>query len=92
MRVSTNMMYQRGIRSLQNANERLDTANQQLTTGYKFSSAGDDPVGMSQAQSLSTKIGLYNQYNNNAGLLNSSLSLEETALNSVNTHRLDLKN
>ncbi|WP_320152327.1 flagellar hook-associated protein FlgL [uncultured Tolumonas sp.] len=85
MRVSTNMMYRRGVRSLQNANERLDTANQQLTTGYKFSSAGDDPVGMSQAQSLSTKIGLYNQYNNNAGLLNSSLSLEETALNSVNT-------
>ena len=26
MRVSTNMMYQRGVRSLQNANERLDTA------------------------------------------------------------------
>lgn len=85
MRVSTNMMYQRGVRSLQNANERLDTANQQLTTGYKFTSAGDDPVGMSQAQSLSTKIGLYNQYNNNAGLLNSSLSLEETSLTSINT-------
>ncbi len=85
MRVSTNMMYQRGVRSLQNANERLDTANQQLTTGNKFSSAGEDPVGMSQAQSLSTKIALYNQYNNNGGLLNSSLSLEETSLNSVNT-------
>lgn len=85
MRVSTNMMYQRGVRSLQNANERLDTANQQLTTGNKFSSAGEDPVGMSQAQSLSTKIVLYNQYNNNGGLLNSSLSLEETSLNSVNT-------
>jgi flagellar hook-associated protein 3 FlgL len=79
------MMYQRGVRSLQNANERLDTANQQLTTGNKFSSAGEDPVGMSQAQSLSTKIALYNQYNNNGGLLNSSLSLEETSLNSVNT-------
>lgn len=85
MRVSTNMMYQRGVRSLQNANERLDTANQQLTTGYKFSSAGDDPVGMSQSQSLSTKIALYNQYNNNGGLLNNSLSLEETSLNSVQT-------
>lgn len=85
MRISTNMMYQRGVRSLQNANERLDTANQQLTTGNKFSSAGDDPVGMSQSQSLSTKIALYNQYNNNGGLLNSSLSLEETSLTSVNT-------
>lgn len=85
MRVSTNMMYQRGVRSLQNANERLDTANQQLTTGYKFSSAGEDPVGMSQSQSLSTKIALYNQYNNNGGLLNSSLSLEETSLTSINT-------
>ncbi len=85
MRVSTNMMYQRGVRSLQNANERLDTANQQLTTGNKFSSAGDDPVGMSESQSLSTKIALYNQYNNNGGLLNSSLSLEETSLTSINT-------
>lgn len=85
MRISTNMMYQRGVRSLQNANDRLDTANQQLTTGNKFSSAGDDPVGMSESQSLSTKIALYNQYNNNGGLLNSSLSLEETSLASINT-------
>ncbi|WP_024872831.1 flagellar hook-associated protein FlgL [Tolumonas lignilytica] len=85
MRLSTNMMYQQGIRSIQTASQSLDTANQQMTSGDKFTSSGEDPIGMSQKLSLSSQIGLYNQYNTNGGLLNSSLSLEETVLNSVNT-------
>lgn len=85
MRITTNMSYQRSIRSLQDANERLDQASQQMSSGNKFSTAGEDPIGMSQKLNLSSKIETYNQYNTNGGLLSGSLSLEETVLNSVNT-------
>ena len=85
MRISTNMMYQKGIRSIQDASQRLDAANQQYSSGEKFSSSGEDPIGMSEKLSLNSKIELYKQYDTNGGLLNSSLSLEETVLTSVHT-------
>jgi flagellar hook-associated protein 3 FlgL len=84
MRITTNMLYQKSISSLQSASERLSKASDQVNTGEKFSSAGEDPVGMSQKLSLNSKIEQYKQYTTNGGLLNSSLSLEETALTSVN--------
>lgn len=78
-------MYQKGLNSIQDASQRLDTANQQYSSGEKFTSSGEDPVGMSQKLSLTSKIETYKQYDTNGGLLNSSLSLEETVLTSVNT-------
>jgi flagellar hook-associated protein 3 FlgL len=84
MRISTNMMYQRSLRSLQSTTERLDKASEQSYTGDKFSSAGEDPVGMSQKLSLNSKIEQYKQYATNGSLLNNSLSLEETVLTSAN--------
>lgn len=85
MRISTNMMYQNSTRSLQKASERLDKASEQMTTGNKFSTAGEDPTGMSAKLSLSSKITAYQQYNTNGNLLDSSLTLEGTVLSSVTT-------
>lgn len=85
MRISTNMMYQSSTRSLQNASERLDKASEQMTTGEKFSTAGEDPTGMSAKMSLSSKIAAYQQYNSNGNLLDSSLTLEGTVLSSATT-------
>nr|WP_321271260.1 flagellar hook-associated protein FlgL [uncultured Tolumonas sp.] len=85
MRVTTNMQYQHSIKSLQSASERLDKANNQMTSGSKFTTAGEDPTGMSSKLSLTSKIESYQQYNTNAGLLDSSLTLEGTVLTSVTT-------
>lgn len=85
MRISTNMMYQNSTKALQKASERLDTANEQMTSGDKFSTAGEDPSGMAAKLSLSSKITAYQQYNTNGGLLDSSLTLEGTVLSSVTT-------
>ena len=85
MRISTNMMYQSSTRSLQKVSERLDKASQQMSSGDKFSTAGEDPTGMSAKLSLNSKITAYKQYNTNGNLLDSSLTLEGTVLSSITT-------
>jgi len=86
MRVTTNMSYQSSMRALQKASERLDKASEQMTTGDKFSTAGEDPTGMAQKLSLSSKITAFQQYSTNGSLLDSSLTLEGTVLDSVTTN------
>nr|WP_321242359.1 flagellar hook-associated protein FlgL [uncultured Tolumonas sp.] len=85
MRVTTNMSYQTKVRSIQSASERLDKANLQMTTGDKFSTSGENVSGMSQKMALSTKIASYQQYATNSSVLDSNLTLEGTALDSITT-------
>lgn len=86
MRITTNMSYQNSMRSLQKASERLDKASNQMTTGDKFTTAGEDPTGMAQKLSLTSQIEAFRQYNTNGSLLDSSLTLEGTILDSVTTN------
>jgi len=88
MRITTNMIYDRNIYSLNSANERLDKAYQQLQTGNKFQTAGEDPAGMSQKMALTKEIDLFKQYGVNGSLLENSLGHEETVLDSLNTAML----
>ncbi|HDZ8882171.1 TPA: flagellar hook-associated protein FlgL [Aeromonas dhakensis] len=85
MRITTNMVYDRNISSLNGANERLSTAYEQLMTGEKFKSAGEDPSGMSQKLALTKEIDLFKQYGVNGSLLENSLGHEETVLTALNT-------
>lgn len=88
MRITTNMIYDRNIYSLTNTNERLDKAYQQLQTGNKFQTAGEDPAGMSQKMVLTKEIELFKQYGVNGSLLENSLGHEETVLASINSAML----
>jgi len=74
------------MRALQKASERLDKASEQMTTGDKFATAGEDPTGMAQKLSLTSKITAFQQYSVNGSLLDSSLTLEGTILDSVTTN------
>ncbi|MFM4819670.1 flagellar hook-associated protein FlgL [Aeromonas hydrophila] len=85
MRITTNMVYNRNISSLNGANERLSTAYEQLMTGNKFKTAGEDPSGMSQKLALTKEIDLFKQYGVNGSLLENSLGHEETVLTALNT-------
>lgn len=85
MRITTNMNYQNSTRALLKVSERLDKASEQMSTGDKFTTAGEDPTGMAQKLSLSSKITAFQQYNSNGSLLDSSLTLEGTILDSATT-------
>lgn len=84
MRITTNMMYNRGLSSLSAAAERQNTAYEQLYSGDKFKTAGQDPSGMSQKMALTKEIDLFQQYGVNGSLLENSLGHEETILSSLN--------
>lgn len=84
MRITTNMVYNRNISSLNNANERLSTAYEQLQSGDKFKTSGEDPSGMSQKMALTKEIDLFKQYGVNGSLLENSLGHEETVLTALN--------
>lgn len=85
MRITTNMTYQTNVRTIQNASERLDNANLQMTTGDKFSTSSENVSGMSQKMALTNKIADYKQYATNGSVLDSELTLEGTALDSITT-------
>ncbi len=85
MRITTNMMYDRSVNSLMNATERLSKASEQLDTGDRFTTAGEDPTAMAQKLNLTTEIARYQQYSSNGTSLKNSLTLEETTLDSVYT-------
>ena len=75
MRITTNMMYDRSVNSLMNATERLSKASEQLDTGDRFTTAGEDPTAMAQKLNLTTEIARYQQYSSNGTSLKNSLSL-----------------
>lgn len=79
------MSYQTNVKTIQKASERLDKANLQMTTGDKFSTSSENVSGMSQKMAFSSKIANYQQYSTNGSLLDSNLTLEGTALDSITT-------
>lgn len=83
MRISTNQVYNKNLRYLQNANSHLDGSTTRYNTGLKFSTAGEDPSGMASKIKYDAAIASYKQYATNAGLASDTMSEEETALESM---------
>ena len=83
MRVTTNMMYDRNVSHMMKTTERLSKASEQMMTGERFTTAGEDPVAMAQKLDLTTAISRYQQYSSNGILLESSLGLEEKTMDSI---------
>lgn len=83
MRVTTNMMFEKQLKYLQNQSTALSEASDQYNTGYKFTTAGEDPAGMSTKIKYTSDISQYEQYSVNAGSAYDSLSEAETALSSM---------
>ena len=84
MRISTNMMFERNLSNMGKSTSRLDRASEQMYSGDKFKVASEDPAGMAQKLGLTSEIELFKQYSTNGGLLQGSLSLEESVLDSLN--------
>lgn len=85
MRISTNQLYDRSIRSVLDNQADLSDIQQQLASGKKLLRPSDDPVGAAQVIRLTEEIDLIAQYKKNSNLLTNSLEQEETVLSSINT-------
>lgn len=85
VRISTNTIYDLGVKSVQQQTSDLVRLQQQLSTGRRVLTPEDDPIAASRVLEVSQSVSLNKQYDTNAGAASSALGLEENMLASVGT-------
>lgn len=84
MRISTSMMHQTTLDSLQRQQQALLRTQTQLASQQRLASAADDPADWSSGMNLDRVIAQNTRYLDNAGHLGHRLGLEENALADAN--------
>lgn len=84
MRVTTNLIYNQNLRSIDTSQGNLVDIQQQLATGKKLLRPSDDPIGAAQVIRLTEELDKITQYQRNNDLTSSSLEQQETALRTIN--------
>ena len=83
MRIGTLQMFRQGINSILDQQAKLFETQNQLATGKRINSPGDDPTGAAQLVGLSESSKITAQYQDNILAARTRLELEDTALGSV---------
>lgn len=83
MRISTSLMFQRGVNAIESQQVKLSKTEQQLATGERLSSPADDPFASTRIVALEEEQTLLDQYNRNSDYALTRLQQEETALTSA---------
>lgn len=83
MRISTNMMYERGVGAMQQQSASLLQTFQQISSGRRVLTPADDPIASARAVELNQQRSINTQYGTNQGYANDNLSLLESKLGGV---------
>ena len=84
MRISTNTMYELGSRQISDLQTSLFKTQQQVSSGMRILSPADDPVAAAAALGMDQALAINDQFALNRSNAKSSLSEEESILQSVN--------
>ena len=91
MRVSTNMIYDIGVASMQQSRGNQVKLQEQLATGRRVLTPADDPVAAATALDVSEAQAINAQLKSNGDTAKSKLGLEESALADATTLLQDVK-
>lgn len=80
MRVSTSMIFDAGVRTINNQTAKLLELQQQVSTGRRVIKPSDDPVAAARALELTQASDVVSQFSRNRENAYSSLALQETQL------------
>lgn len=80
MRISTNMIYDKGVNGMQRQWSGLLHTQQQLSTGRRVLTPADDPIASSRALEISQSKGVNSQFMVNTGYAEDRLGLLENKL------------
>ena len=80
MRVSTNMIFDQGVRALQTQSAALLYTGQQIATGRKILTPADDPVASARALDVTQSRSVNKQFITNQGYAEDALKLVEGQL------------
>tara|TARA_Y100000588_G_scaffold390977_2_gene498228 strand:- start:48 stop:947 length:900 start_codon:yes stop_codon:yes gene_type:complete len=84
MRISDSQFSQMMLHSLQMNNSGLGEVMQQMATGNRLTKLSDDPMASIKLLNLERENSAINQYKNNIANLKTTLSSQETHLDSIN--------
>jgi flagellar hook-associated protein 3 FlgL len=82
-RLSTALLYDRGIAAMLDQQYKLSKTQMQISSGKRILTPKDDPVGAAYALDLRTAISQTEQYQSNADRAYARLELQESALKGV---------
>jgi flagellar hook-associated protein 3 FlgL len=85
MRISTGQMFQQGTTSILNNQSATNQILDQLSSGKRVNTAGDDPVASIAIDNLKQKNTQVNQYAKNIDYANNHLSMTESKLGSADS-------
>ena len=80
MRISTSLMYQRGVNAIERQQVKLSATEEQLATGERLKSPADDPFASTRIIAFEEEEQILDQYNRNADAAKTRLQLEETSI------------
>src|SRR5690606_22384836 len=80
MRISSNGMYMQSLQAMLQRQTELARTSEQMSSGVKFSRAGQVPAGATAAQRLDHALAALGQYEKNANSLEHRLELQEHAV------------
>lgn len=83
MRISTNYMTQQSLEAMLRQQSDLAKTELQISTGKRILTPSDDPIGAVKMLELQRQIGLSQQYQDNADVADSRLSVTEGLLKSA---------
>ena len=84
MRISTGMIYDAGVSSINQQTSSLLRLQQQISSGRRILSPSDDPVAAARALEVTQSSDVVAQFNQNHSNAKSALGLEEAQLSSSN--------
>ncbi|BDD92100.1 flagellar hook-associated protein FlgL [Pandoraea sp. XJJ-1] len=83
MRISTNMIYDQGMRSMSQNTSDLLNVQAQLSSGKRVTTPSDDPIASAQAVAVSQDNAMNTQYAANRQSATTQLQLEDSTFGSV---------
>jgi len=84
VRFSTQQINRQGLNGLLDVQAAAVKTQQQISTGKRVLTPGDDPIAAARILQLSQELELNARYNTNAGELQNRLEREDVALSSIN--------
>ncbi|MFM7273737.1 MAG: flagellar hook-associated protein FlgL [Gammaproteobacteria bacterium] len=85
MRVSTQQVYDAGLRGIRNAQTEVKRTQEQVATGKRLLSPADDPASAALALRVTVDISRSQQYQRNSDIANRDLRQQEVEIESVET-------
>src|SRR6266567_3376232 len=83
MRITTGMMAASALRNIEVNQNRVDSLQNQITSGSRITKPSDDPIGAARALSLQESLDQSTQYGRNIDQATSWLNSTDSALGSV---------